>query len=62
MPLLRWLLSWWLLSWWLLSWWLLSWWLLSWWLLSWWASDRLARAIDPTRPGDRTNALVISVV
>lgn len=32
------------------------------WLLSWWTSDRLALAIDPTMQGDRTNALVISVV
>lgn len=32
------------------------------WLLSWWTADRLALAIDPTMQGDRTNALVISVV
>ena len=32
------------------------------WLLSWWQADRLALAIDPTMQGDRSNALVVSVV
>ena len=32
------------------------------WVLSWWSSGRLALAVDPTRKGDQTTAIVISVV
>ena len=32
------------------------------WVLAWWYSERLALAIDPTLKGDRTTAIVISVL